>query len=146
MQSPDSDDLPVVPTAPLPMITPESEAFWRGGEKGRLLIARCRSCGFYIHPPAPICPVCLSFEIGREPVSGRASLVSFTVNYQAWAPGMETPYVIAIVELAEQQDLRLVTNIVETPISHITIGMPLKVGFIKRADVWLPVFHEAANS
>jgi len=106
------------------------------------MIARCQACGFHIHPPSPLCPECLSFDVKAEPVSGRARLASFTVNYQAWSPGMKTPYIVGLVELVEQANLRITTNIVDTPLDHVTIGMPLWVKFLERADVWLPLFRE----
>src|SRR5205814_8888932 len=86
----------------LPRLVPESEFFWTSGKDGRLRFLRCRSCAYYVHPPAPICPRCLSRQLSPETVSGRATLYSFTINHQPWAPGAEQPYVIGLVQLAEQ--------------------------------------------
>jgi uncharacterized OB-fold protein len=49
--------------------------------------------------------------------------------------------VIAIVEIAEQRDLRLTTNIVNCSPGDVKIGMPVRVLFDKREDVWLPLFE-----
>jgi uncharacterized protein len=130
------------PQAPLPIVTAETEAFWRGGREGKLLIARCGACGFYVHPPLPICPQCLNTTITPTPVSGRATLASFTVNHQAWTSDMVVPFVIGVVELIEQPSVRLTTNIVCTPLDRIVIGMQLRVIFSQREDVWLPLFLE----
>jgi uncharacterized OB-fold protein len=127
--------------APLPILTPETRAFWQGGEKNELRIMRCHACGHYTHPPMPICPVCRSRAMNPEPVSGRAVLASFTINYQAWVTGLEVPFVIGLVELVEQPGLRLTTNIVNTPPDSIHIGMALRVLFSQADDVWLPLFE-----
>jgi acetyl-CoA acetyltransferase/uncharacterized OB-fold protein len=127
---------------PLPALEPETEPFWRAAHAGRLELTRCRACGWYIHPPRPVCPRCHSTEVGFVPVSGRATLASFTVNAQRWMPGAEVPYVIGLVELAEQAGLRLTTNIVGCPPEQVKIGMPLRVTFRQVSDeVGLPLFE-----
>jgi hypothetical protein len=76
-------------------------------------------------------------------VSGRGSVYTFTVNQRAWSPGLEVPYVIAIVALEEQADLRLMTNIVGCPADEVVIGMPVHVEFREQGDVYAPVFRPA---
>ena len=93
-----------------------------------------------INPPAPICPVDLSKDLAPEPVSGRATVHTFTVNHQQWIPGYDPPYVIAIVEIDEQRDVRLMTNVVGCPPEEVHIGMPVQVTFDQHDDVWLPLF------
>ena len=34
-------------------------------------------------------------------VSGRATVIGFTVNYHRWLPGFDPPYVVANVALAD---------------------------------------------
>ncbi len=52
------------------------------------------------------------------------------------------PYVIGLVELVEQDGLRLTTNIVNCPPERLAIGMPLQVTFeILNDDVALPLFE-----
>src|SRR5882762_11041161 len=86
----------------LPALEPETERFWRACREGRLEITRCQACGWYVHPPRPVCPRCLSRDLAWEAVSGRATVASYTVNHQRWMPAMEVPYVIGLVELVEQ--------------------------------------------
>ena len=47
---------------------------------------------------------------------------------------------LALVELEEQADLRLVTNIVNCDPAEVGIGMPVQVDFEEQADVFVPVF------
>jgi uncharacterized OB-fold protein len=86
---------------PAPVLTERNTAFWTGGERGQLLIARCQTCGWWLHPPLPVCRRCRGQDIVPEAVSGRATVWSFTVNRHQWAPGLTPPYIIAEVELAE---------------------------------------------
>lgn len=124
----------------LPELTDENAAFWQSGEDGILRIMRCNDCAFYIHPPSGFCVKCHSRNVSPHAVSGKGRIASFTVNYQKWLPGLKTPYAVAIVELAEQKDLRFVTNIVGCDLETITINMSVNVKFFNHEDVWLPLF------
>lgn len=129
----------------LPRLTDANRHFWQGGRDGHLVFLRCQRCGTYVHPPQPICPVDHLKDLAPEPVSGRATVASFTINHQAWMPGPELPYVIGLVEMEEQAALRLTTNIINCPVEAVYIGMPVQVVFEhrpdKRGDVWLPFFE-----
>lgn len=131
----------VTATRKLPLITPETDAFWHGGQNGQLQIYRCHACGRWFHPPGPICRECGSLDVGPEPVSGRGRVLSFTINVQRWSPDLEVPFLIAIVELAEQAGLRFVTNIVNCAPEDVKIDMPVRVVFLQQEDVWLPLFE-----
>jgi uncharacterized OB-fold protein len=143
------DDVAVHPFRILPRVTPENEHFWRGGREGELCFLRCQACGFWIHPPSPICPACLSREIAPEPVSGDGVIHTFTINHQSWIPTFDPPYVVAIVELPEQVGLRLTTNIVGCPPDEVFIGLAVRVRFEHYDDngyeVWLPLFEPMPN-
>jgi uncharacterized OB-fold protein len=128
----------------LPRVDETNEHFWTGGEHGELRFLRCQDCGWWIHPPSPICPQCLSRRIEVEAASGRGVVHTFTVNHQPWIPGFDPPYVVAIIELAEQEALRLTTNIVGAAVDEVFIGMPVQVTFEQYDDVWLPFFAPAA--
>jgi uncharacterized protein len=130
-----------MPRNHLPAITLENAFFWRAGEAGELRFMRCQACGHYIHPPLPICPRCKSRDVRDEPVSGKGSVLTYTVNRQAWEAGLEPPYVIAIVGIDEQAGLRFTTNIVNCGIGEVFIGMRVRVLFDHREDVWLPLFE-----
>lgn len=113
-----------------PELTADTEPFWRGCAEGRLVIARCRVCGLYLHPPRPACRRCSSMDIERVDVSGRGAVHTFTLAHHAFIPGLEVPYVIAIVELVEQPGLRMMTNIVGCEPASVRIGMPVRATFV----------------
>lgn len=125
----------------LPALNADTAAFWQGGRDGQLLIHYCSPCARYFHPPAPVCPHCASFEVAPRAVSGRGTVLSYTINHQQWLPGLEVPYVVAIVALEEQPGLQLVSNVVGCPPDQVAIDMPLRVTFLQQEDVWLPLFE-----
>lgn len=126
----------------LPLINPDTAAFWQSGSAGRLMIHRCAGCTRYFHPPAPICPRCGSLDVAPSPVSGRGRVASFTVNHQAWMPDLTEPYVVAVVELEDQAGLRVLSNIVGMPPEDVSMDMPVRVCFEQIEDVWLPLFEK----
>ena len=130
----------------LPRVTPLNEHFWRGGADGELRFLRCQDDGTYVHPPAPVCPECLGKNVSPEAVSGRATVLTYTLNHQQWVPAPDHPYCIAIVELEEQTGLRLMTNVVNCPAEDVRIGMAVKVLFEEHEDVFIPVFEPAGGA
>jgi uncharacterized OB-fold protein len=131
------------PPRMLPAVSEMNSHFWCGGVDGRLHITRCQACSTYIHPYAARCPNCRSADVAPEAVSGRGVVVGFTVNHQPWVPGVPVPYVVALVELDEQSNIRLMTNMPRTPIETVHVGMPVKVFFEQNDDIYLPLFEAA---
>ncbi|MEZ0359740.1 Zn-ribbon domain-containing OB-fold protein [Mycobacterium sp. SA01] len=132
-----------------PSPTPESEAFWTGGRDGHLLISRCHACGHFFHPPGPACWRCRSTDVAPEKVSGRATVAAFSVDRQPWIPGFEPPYIVAIVEIAEDPGVRLITNVVDVEPADMRIGLEVEVFFEdwtglsggEDTRVWIPLFR-----
>jgi uncharacterized OB-fold protein len=125
----------------LPRVTDANRHFWQGGAEGALRFLRCGACGTFVHPPSPVCPGCCGKDLAPAAVSGRATVLTYTLNHQPWVPAPDHPYAIAIVEMAEQPGLRLMTNIVHCPPEQVRIGMPVRVVFEQQEDVWLPLFE-----
>jgi uncharacterized OB-fold protein len=83
--------------------------------------------------------------VGASAASGRASVAAFTINHHPWFPNFPPPYVVAIVELAEEPDVRLTTNIVNCPIEDVHVGMQVQVLFEQHEDVWIPLFEPVGS-
>jgi uncharacterized OB-fold protein len=98
-----------------------------------------------VHPPVTRCPRGYGKNLKVEDVSGRATVLTFSVNHQAWMPGPELPYVVAIVEIVEEEGVRLTTNIVNCAPDDVYVGMPVRAVFEEHADgdekVWIPLFE-----
>ena len=132
-------------SAKLPLLEPETEFFWTSGADGVLRIQRCGDCGRWQHPPFPRCAKCGSEDVAPQPVSGKGRVATYTINHEPWYPGLEVPFAFAAIELAEQAELYVFSNVL-APVDTVRIGMPMSVTFEQREDVWLPMFvPEAAN-
>jgi uncharacterized protein len=124
----------------LPRLDDDNHFFWTSGEDGQLRFLRCRACENLIHPPTPRCPYCLAEYLVPEVVSGHAIVESFTVNLQQWIPGSD-PYIVGLVSMVEQSDVRLMTNLVDVEPDDVHIGMEVEVVFEHNDDVYLPLFR-----
>jgi uncharacterized OB-fold protein len=135
--------LPANPARMLPKLHEHNRAFWTGGADGQLLIDQCTLCSLWVSPPAADCPDCGGALLAR-PVSGHGTVFTYTVNYQPFNPAVPVPYVIAVVELAEQSDLRIASNIVDCEPDSVHIGLRVEVGFERQEidgdSVFVPVF------
>jgi uncharacterized OB-fold protein len=126
----------------LPRLDDENTFFWTSGADGKLRFLRCEDCKYWIHPPLPQCPRCASREIAPAIVTGRGVVHSFTINHQPW-DGSTEPWAIVLVELDEQEGLRLTSNMVNCRNEDVRIGMPVHVVFQNYEDVFIPVFEPA---
>ena len=120
---------------PLPELTPANEWFWTSGADGVLRIQGCGECGELVHPPVPICPYCRSRDTKPTAVSGRGTVVGFTVNSHRWLPDFDPPYVVANVALAEDPRVHLTTNVIGCDPADVGIGQEVTVRFEQHEDV-----------
>ena len=67
-----------VPFRILPRLTDRNTHFWQGGRDGELRFQRCRSCGYYLHPPAVICPKAIRL--------GRSFFVPWSLSFHTTTP------------------------------------------------------------
>jgi len=63
------------------------------------------------------------------------------VNHQAWVPGLSVPYVFAAVELVEQAELYVLTNIVGCAVEDVHFGLEVEVSFEQAGEIFLPMFR-----
>jgi uncharacterized OB-fold protein len=132
---------------PLPEMTPEMAPFWAAARRRQLAVQRCSSCGTHRFPARDLCSRCLGREAEWVTVSGRGTLFSYAIMHQVYHPGFadRVPYAVVVVEL--DCGARLVSNLQDTPLDRLAIGMPVEVAFEElSADVVLPVFRPAASA
>lgn len=127
------------PARKLPVLEPETVSFWTSGADGLMRIQRCGACRTWQHQPLPRCSTCGSETLAAEAVSGKGRIASYTINYEAWLPGLPVPFVLAAVELAEQAGLYVLANL-DGPVTAAHVGQPVSVRFEQHEDVWLPFF------
>lgn len=138
-----------VPRLLLPDRDADSAPFWDAALLGELVVQRCDGCGVQRFPPRPMCASCRSLLSTWRPVSGRGQVWSWVVVHPPVLPAYApyAPFPVAVVELAEAPDLRMVGNVVtgrdavinSVDPTRLRIGMPVRVVFQQvAADVALP--------
>jgi uncharacterized OB-fold protein len=129
---------------PVPLPDDLSRSFWDAAKERRLAIQRCGSCGYYNHPPRRFCDACLAQDLRFEPASGRGVVYTFTVMHQRDVAGFEedAPFINVVVELIEQPQLLMVSNLPITQRAKVIIGAAVEVDFEDRGDgVVVPQFR-----
>lgn len=124
-----------------PAVNADTAFFWAGARAGELRIQSCADCGELRHPPGPMCPSCRSANRSHVVASGEGTVYSFVVHHRPAVPGLETPFVVAVVELPE--GVRIVGNIVDCPVEEVGIGMSLRAAYRPMDDeltlpIWVP--------
>jgi uncharacterized OB-fold protein len=117
---------------PIPAPDPESAPFWEGLKNGKLMLCRCEDTGKWIHPPLERSRY-TGGPVHFEQASGEGTIFSYIVVRQPLVPGRVPPYVIGIVELAEQPGLRINAIIAADP-ADIRIGDPVRIRIVDLAD------------
>lgn len=132
---------------PSPGIDDLTRPYWDSAAKGELSIQFCSRCERYNHAPSVLCPTChRSDRLGWKPVSGRGAVYSYTVIHGSRIPGFdpEVPYLVAMIELAEQPALYLFANVTGVDPHDVSVGDAVEVHFEDRiGDVTLPQFRLA---
>jgi hypothetical protein len=129
---------------PVPVADELSRPFWDAAKERRLVIQRCGSCGYYNHPPRRFCDACLVQDLRFETISGRGTIYTFTVMHQRDVAGFEddAPFINIVVELAEQPQLLMVSNLPIADRNKVSIGAAVEVVFEDRDDgVVVPQFR-----
>ena len=114
---------------PIPRPTELSKPFWDAARRHELVTQQCGSCTKHVFYPRLSCPHCGARQLSWVPVSGKATVYSYTVARRPTHPAFadRVPYVIAIVELDEGP--RMTTNIVGCPADDVSIGMRVRALF-----------------
>jgi uncharacterized OB-fold protein len=123
-----------------PSLDDDNREFWTSGATGQLRLPHCAACDRWVFPPSLHCPDCGGVATYAT-LSGRGHVFTYTVNHHRFHPDVPVPYVIAIVELAEQDGLRFTTDIVHCPVRDVAIGLPVRVVFEQQGDVFVPLFE-----
>jgi uncharacterized OB-fold protein len=132
------------PKRPRPRQDADNRAFWTGGADGSLKLVKCGDCGQFTHPPRQICRHCQSENVTAEAVGGTGEIDTFTINYQAWMPGLKVPFVIARVRVDGAPGVILTTNIVNADPKDVKFDDKVRVLFDEQDGIWFPVFEKVA--
>ncbi len=127
---------------PIPPTSALTQPYWDAARRGQMAVQRCAGCGHRPFPPRATCPSCGASTLSWSPVSGRATVYSYTIAHRSPHPAFagQLPLVVAIVELEEGP--RMFTNIVGCDPADVEVGMAVEAAFepIDDTDMVLPVF------
>ncbi|MGE3540830.1 MAG: Zn-ribbon domain-containing OB-fold protein [Candidatus Tectimicrobiota bacterium] len=121
---------------PRPQPDEDSQIFWEGCRRHRLLIQQCEACGTFRFPPSPLCPACLSALVCWQDDPGEGEILTFCV-YHAEVAGpawqAELPYIVVVVEL-QYSGVKMLSNLEGVAPSAVRIGLPVRVVFRSEGD------------
>ena len=123
---------------PVPRVNELNQLYFEGCALGELRLRRCGKCQALFRFAHAWCPKCWALELDWIKASGLGKVSHFSVVYQAPSPAFETPYVLALIDLDE--GVRMMSNVKCDPVA-VRIGLPVKVTFERRGDVFLPIFE-----
>lgn len=131
---------------PYPIPEYGTEPYWAACNEERLVMQRCHACGKFRWHPAPLCIFCTHSGYDWAPLSGRGRVYTWTVITHPVHPAAvaRVPYVVVEVELEEQRNLRMVSNLVDCDADAIQFDAPVSLAFETHASGQkLPVFRLA---
>ena len=115
----------------------EDAGFWRAVDAGHLELARCDECGAW-SGVARSCVACGSPTYSWHRASGRGVVRTFAVFHRPFHKYFAEllPYNVAVVALEEGPEI--VTNVVDTPLAEIDVGMPVRIEMRLRGEALIP--------
>lgn len=122
---------------PVPIPTPETEAFWEGCAEGRFLLQHCGDCKHLQFYPRPVCTRCHGANLEWRAADGGGCIHSYTTVYRGPGPAFDAdvPYLLVLVDLDEGP--RIMANLRATP-EDVEIGSRVRLYFEPRGGVHLP--------
>jgi uncharacterized OB-fold protein len=98
-----------------------SAGFWDALREGRVDIQRCQRCRRWQHPPLEECAACGGAP-SFETVNGTGRVYSRTSTAKVEVPFVTGAYTVAVIELDEQEHLRLIARLQEGAGASPAIG------------------------
>lgn len=138
-QAPEFLDAPFFPEG---MTVPEPEDAINGGyfaaaAEGRLVVQRCADCGTRQYPPELNCHACYGFNMEWEESVGSGSVWSWVEVVHPAHPALREfgPYMVALVELDDMPEIKLMGAVVDAPLGgEMEIGARVRVVFERTSD------------
>ena len=115
------------PSPPRRVVPVEDQPFWDALDIGTFVLARCACGAYYARSQACLRCGATASALTWMSVSGRGTVRTFVVFDKPYHPYFKEriPYVVAVVALEEGPEIT--TNIVDTDVSAIEIGMPVRI-------------------
>jgi len=116
----------------------DARPYWEAAKTHRLALQCCTKCKVFLYPPGPACPHCGGIEISYRDLGARITgkLYSYIVTHRAFVPGFsdEVPYIVALAEVDQAGNIKLLANLINCKPEEVRIGMPLKMVWQERTQ------------
>jgi uncharacterized OB-fold protein len=106
----------------IPDPAPEWSEWWEATRNRRFLLQQCTRCATSQHYPRAICTSCGSTDLRWRDASGKGTIYSYSVVHRAPPSAPPTPYVVALVRLAEGPTI--LTNVVGCDVADVACDAP----------------------
>ena len=105
--------------------------FWEATRRHELVVQQCNACKACQWGPELICHKCHSFDLGWRKVSGRGRLYSWVRCWNPVHPALKEacPYIVAVVELPDAGNVRMVGNLLGDPMQNPPFDSPVEAVF-----------------
>jgi uncharacterized OB-fold protein len=105
--------------------------FWAATKRHELVIQRCNNCKTFQWGPEFLCHKCRSFDMGWAKVSGRGRLYSWVRCWNPVHPALKEacPYIVAVIELPDGGNVRMVGNLLGDPMQNPPFDVAVEAVF-----------------
>lgn len=104
--------------------------------QGEFRIQQCESCSHHVFYPRVLCPHCGGTRLAWRAASGHGAVYACSVVMGK--PGTGTDYAVVLVAL--QEGVRMMSHVVDCDPHAVKIGMPLQALIIEKEGKPLVVF------
>jgi uncharacterized protein len=125
--------------APRPQRTGLDTAFWDATKRHELVVQQCNSCKTFQWGPEFLCHECRSFDMGWAKVSGKGRLYSWVRCWNPVHPALKDacPYIVAVIELPDAGNVRMVGNLLGDPMQNPLFDVAVEAVFEDHPDATL---------
>jgi uncharacterized protein len=128
--------LPPGLAVPVPSPDGVDKGFYEALARHELTVQRCNKCRTFQFAPELICHKCQSTDLSWQKVSGRGRLYSWIRIWNAVHPALKEacPYVVAVIELPDAGNVRMVGNLMGDPMQDFPFDADVEAVFEDHPD------------
>jgi uncharacterized protein len=125
--------------SPRPQRDGLDKEYWEAARRHELVAQRCNVCGGFQWGPEAICHKCHSTDLGWGKLSGRGRLYSWIRTWNPVHPALREacPYLVAVVQIPDADNIRMVGNLIGDPSQNPPFDTEVEAFFEDHPDVTL---------
>ncbi|MBM7664136.1 putative OB-fold protein [Solibacillus kalamii] len=132
------EETKVIYEKPIPLKNTYNAPYWDAADRHELNVQKCNTCSNYNHPPGPSCANCGSIDLIWENLGSTITgeVYTYIVSNRPFLPGFqnELPTVIAVVQLEEYPDIKIIGNVLHGNTETVSIGTKVKMVWIEATE------------